>query len=228
MAYQLNAKFFRKSVKVNRAIEITDTEAVIPAVKDSPEIRVPLPNRRLKTREERDQELLEREGRIAALELEIETERKTLLSLVKAFGAAGSGAAEVVVQNLKIKGLMQQRTAISRPDVWIEEIKGLTLKDVFESKRDIRKIGSEVYQMKRRVEPIASLHIDLAAAADAAAVAAAEAEAQQAEAVMAREAAAAIAATAAPIPRTAKAAAQGAIIGRRVIKVKNPSGPPGL
>ena len=56
---------------------------------------------------------------------------------------------------------MNKRSALSRPSQWIEELNGLTLKDVFESKRDVRKIGSTVYQIKRRVEPIESLYVDL-------------------------------------------------------------------
>jgi hypothetical protein len=56
---------------------------------------------------------------------------------------------------------MEKRSVLSRPSRWIEELKGLTFKDVFESKRDVRKIGADVYQIKSRVEPIASLYIDL-------------------------------------------------------------------
>jgi len=229
----MDVKFFRKAKKVNRAVEITDTEAVIPAVKDSPEIRVPLPNRRAKTLQEREAVVRERYAAVETLEVQIENERKKLLDLVKAYRMIGSGAAEVVVQNLKIKGLMEQRSALARPEVWIEEIKGLTLVDIFESKRDIRKIGSKVYQVKRRLEPLASLYIDLGAAAAAAAVAAEEADAAEAEKVMAAEAAATAAATAKAIkasavpvaPTAAQKAATGAIIGqKRTIKVKNPTG----
>ena len=231
----MDARFFRKAKKVNRAVEITDTEAVIPAVKDTPEIRVPLPNRRLKTLEEREAAVRERYAAVEVLEVQIEEERKKLLELVKAFRAIGSGAAEVVVQNLKIKGLMEQRSALARPEVWIESIEGLTLVDVFESKRDTRKIGSDVYQVKRRLEPLASLYVDLGAAAAQAAVVAEETAAQKAAAVMAAEAAAAAAArekqikaTALPVAATAaQKAATGAIIGqKRTIKVKNPSGAP--
>ena len=234
----MDAKFFRKAKKVNRAVEITDTEAVIPAVKDTPEIRVPLPNRRLKTLEEREAAVRERYAAVEVLEVQIEDERKKLLELVKAYRVIGSGAAEVVVQNLKIRSLMEQRSALARPEVWIESIEGLTLVDVFESKRDIRKIGADVYQVKRRLEPLTSLYIDLGAAAAQAAVVAEEATAQKADAVMAAEAAAAAAARekqikatalvpAALAPTAAQKAVTGAIIGqKRTIKVKNPSGAP--
>ena len=83
MASRLDAKFFRKAKKVNRAVEITENQAFIPAVKDSPEVRVSLPNRRLKTIEERKAEIDERLVQISTLEEEIETERKELLSLIK-------------------------------------------------------------------------------------------------------------------------------------------------
>lgn len=203
MASKLDAKFFRKAKKVNRAVEITDNQAFIPAVKDSPEIRVPLPNRRLKTIEERKAEIEERTVQVSALEEEIEVERKTLLTLVKAFHETGS-AASVVAQNLKVKGLMEKRSLLVRPEKWIEELPGLSLKDVFESKRDERKIGSPVYQIKRRIEPITSLYVDLAPD----------------EVVVEEAPAAALAAppAAAPptvAPKTAKEAATGAIIGAK-------------
>ena len=83
MAYQLDAKFFRKAKKVNRAVELTDTHAVIPAVKDSPEIRVTLPNRRIKTVDERTEAIDARFTEISELEEEIETERKRLMDLIQ-------------------------------------------------------------------------------------------------------------------------------------------------
>ena len=172
MAYQLDAKFFRKAKKVNRAVEITDTYAVIPAVKDSPEIRVPLPNRRPKTMEERGEVLEERFSQISELEQEIEVERRRLMELTKAYRAtpvAGvtevAGVAEIVVQNLKIQNLMDRRRSLRYPEAWIESLGGLTLVDVFASKRDARKLDAYVYQVKNRVEPIESLYVDLGAAA---------------------------------------------------------------
>jgi hypothetical protein len=166
MAAQLDAKFFRKAKKVNRAVEITDNQAFIPAVKDSPEIRVNLPNRRPKTFEERTAEIKERMAQISSIEDEIETERKTLLTLVKSYNESGSGVSDVVAQNLKVKGLMEKRSGVARPEKWIEELEGVSFKDIFASKRDDRKIGAPVYQIKRRVEPITSLYVDLGAAAD--------------------------------------------------------------
>lgn len=226
----MDSKFFRTAYKRNRAIEITDNEAIIPAVKDLAEIRVPLPNRRPLTFEERQVILDENKTKIADLEEQIETERKTLLELVKVFKDGGS-TADVVVQNLKIRGLMEERSALARPEVWIEELKGLTLKDVFESKRDVRKVadGASVFQLKRRVEPISSLYVDLAKAASDAAVKAESKEAEVAQAALEAQAAKktaqtakAIKATEAPKPLTA---AEGAIIGqKKSIKVKNPSG----
>jgi hypothetical protein len=214
MASQLDAKFFRKAKKLNRAVEITDNQAFIPAVKDSPEIRVQLPNRRPKTIEERTTELNERTMEIAIVEEQIEVERKALLELVKVFKNGGP-ASEVVAQNLKVKGLMEKRSSLARPAKWIEELSGLSFKDVFASKRDDRKIGAPVYQVKRRVEPITSLYVDLAAA-----VVAAEPIVQAPE----------LPAVKAPVVKTAAEVAQGAIIGqkkRTVIKLgKPPTGPP--
>jgi hypothetical protein len=231
----LDAKFFRKAKRVNRAVEITDTEAIIPAVKDSPEIRVALPNRRLVTFDERKEKLDARNVEISAIEEQIELERKKLMALTKTYKEIRSGVAEIVVQNQKVKELMERRSALSHPEVWIESIKGLTLKDIFESKRDTRKVAdnSELYQVKRRVEPISSLYVDVGVAA-AAAVAKAEGdEAAEIDARIAAEArakaaktAAAIAATAAAPPKPSAQAAQGAIIGKRVIKIKKTPAPP--
>jgi hypothetical protein len=222
MAAQLDAKFFRKAKKVNRAVEITDNQAFIPAVKDSPEIRVPLPNRRPKTIEERTAELSERIVEISGVEEQIEVERKALLELVKAFKSGGP-ASEVVAQNLKVKALMEKRSSLARPAKWIEELEGLSFKDVFASKRDDRKIGTPVYQIKRRVEPISSLYVDLAGEA-----AAAEPEVIAPALLAPKEP------TVKPsAPKTVAEAAQGAIIGqkkRTVIKLgkplPTPSGPP--
>jgi hypothetical protein len=209
MAAQLDVKFFKKAKKVDRAIEITDNEAIIPAVKDSPEIRVKLPNRRLKTFEERLLILEERTNNLTGVEEEIEVERKRLLALVKSFNQTNSGASEVVAQNLKIQGLMEKRSSIDRPEKWIEDLAGLTLKDVFESKRDNRKIGSGaiVYQIKRRVEPISSLYIDFEAEAKAVEPVI-EAPPLETESVQA--------------PKTAEQVAQGVIIGRRTLLKKKP------
>ena len=219
MAAQLDAKFFRKAKKLNRAVEITDNQAFIPAVKDSPEIRVPLPNRRPKTIEERTAELNERMVQISTVEEQVEVERRALLELVKAYNGGGP-ASEVVAQNLKVKALMEKRSSLARPSKLIEELDGISFKDVFASKRDDRKIGAPVYQIKRRVEPISSLYVDLAAEAAAAepAVVAPELPAPKAPTVKAA--------------KTVAEAAQGAIIGqkkRTVIKLGKPppTGAPG-
>ena len=219
MASQLDTKFFRKAKKLNRAVEITDNQAFIPAVKDSPEIRVSLPNRRPKTFEERTAELQERREQISVIEEDIEKERKVLLALVKSFREGGP-VSEVVAQNLKVKGLMEKRSNLDRPEKWIEELESLSFKDVFASKRDDRKIGAPVYQIKRRVEPITSLYIDLAAAA-----AAAEPAVQAPP--LAAPAAGVAAAPSPAKPKTAAEAAQGAIIGQRktILRLKKPSAP---
>lgn len=219
----LDSKFFRKARRSNRAVEITDMEAVIPAVKDAAEIRVPLPNRRIRTFDERKEELDARTVQIRAIEEEIEVERKKLLELVKAYKLVGSGVPDVIAQNQKIKELMERRSALARPGVWIEQIDGLTLVDVFESKRDTRKVadGSPVYQVKRRVEPITSLYVDVGLAAAQAVVQAEDEEAQatQASATQAQTAKA-------TLPKTAAQAAQGAIIGKRVITLKKKTAQP--
>ena len=164
MSFQLDAKFFRRAKKVNRAVEITDMHAFIPAIKDSPEIRVALPNRRPKTMEERQTAIDIRYEQIAELEEEIEVERKQLIELTKTYSSTKSGAADVVVQNLKVQALMEKRKALQYPEIWIETIDGVTLKDVFESKRDTRKVdgGGILQQISHRVEPITSLYVDLA------------------------------------------------------------------
>ena len=169
MAFQLDAKFFRRAKKVNRAVEITDNYAIIPAVKDSPEIRVPLPIRRPLTMEEREAELAKRYEEISEIEKQVEVERKRLMERVQSFRDTKTGAADVVVQNLKVRELVVKRNSILYGEKWVEEIEGLTLKDIFESTRDTRSMGLILYQIKRRVEPITSLYVDLGAAADAAA-----------------------------------------------------------
>jgi hypothetical protein len=228
MASQVNRDFFKKAKKVDRAIELRDNEAVIPAVKERAEVRARLPNRRLLSVEERAAIIQERNASVSALEEEIEVERKVLLSAVKAYESTNSGASDVVSQNLKIKSLMERRSALSRPQRWIESISGLTYKDVFASKRDTRKLfgGEDVFQIKHRLEPITSLYVDLeptsAATATAATATAATATAGTAKSLVATLAsiATAVAAPAAPAPSAAEAA-QGVIIGqKRVIKTK--------
>jgi hypothetical protein len=217
MAARLDAKFFRKAKKLNRAVEITDNQAIIPAVKDSPEVRVPLPNRRLKTIEERKAEFDERYAQISTLEEEIELERKTLLALVKNHKEGGP-ASEVVAQNLKVLGLMERRSALVRPQKWLEEIDGLSLKDVFQSKRDVRKIGSPVYVLKRRLEPITSLYVDLGMAAE---LAEPEVKAPPLPAVKAKSSAPG-AASGAPAPeKTNEDVAKGVIIGQKKTVLKS-------
>ena len=76
-----------------------------------------------------------------------------------------------------------------------------------------------VFQVKRRVEPITSLYVDVGLAAAEAVVKAEGEEAKEAEEAEAAEASAK--AVAKPtVPKTAAEAAQGAIIGKRVITLK--------
>ena len=222
----LDEQFFRKAKKANRAVEITDLEAVIPAAKNLPQVRVPLPNRRERTMEEREEILNKRKEDLAALEERIEDERKKLLALVEAYHG-GAGAAEVVVQNLKIRDLMEQRRTIAYPEVTIKELEGITRKDIFDSKRDIRKVEGVglVYQLAHRIEPIASLYVDLGAAAGAALMKAEEDDAELQAAALAQAAAAAAAKAAAQV-KSPEEAAKGAIIGtRKLIKLKKPTIP---
>jgi hypothetical protein len=230
MASQVNRDFFKKAKKVDRAIEIRDNEAVIPAVKERAEVRARLPNRRLLTIEERASDKEEKKGQLEVLEEEIEVERKILLESVKVYESTKSGASEVVAQNLKVQGLMEKRSMISRPEKWIETLSGLTLRDIFSSKRDDRKIGAEVFQIKRRVEPILSLYVDMegtsgatSGATSAAASGAISAAASGVTAVVPATAAATVAA-----PRTAAEVAEGVIIGKqkRILKSKKTAAAP--
>ena len=223
----LDAKFFKRAKKANRAVEITDLEAVIPATKDLPQVRVPLPNRRELTMEERAEILAKRKGELVALEEEIEVERKKLLALVQSYQGGSGSAAEVVAQNLKIRDLMERRRTMVYPEIWIKTLTGINRTDIFESKRDIRKVegGGVVFQVAHRIEPITSLYTDLGAVAGAALREAEEADAQAAATVVAEKAAKKAATIAAAIPKTAAESAQGAIIGaRKVIKLKKPGG----
>jgi hypothetical protein len=176
--------------------------------------------------EEREEILNKRKEDLAALEERIEDERKKLLALVEAYHG-GAGAAEVVVQNLKIRDLMEQRRTIAYPEVTIKELEGITRKDIFDSKRDIRKVEGVglVYQLAHRIEPIASLYVDLGAAAGAALMKAEEDDAELQAAALAQAAAAAAAKAAAQV-KSPEEAAKGAIIGtRKLIKLKKPTIP---
>jgi len=215
---QVDAKFFRRAKKLNRAVEITDSHAYIPALRDSPEIRVPLPNRRPKTMEERQTALDERAEGIGALDEEIEVERRVLIDLTRKYNTLKSGAAEVVVQNLKIQALMEKRKSLQYPERFIEELTGVTLKDIFQSKRDTRKVdGGKVYQITHRVEPITSLYVDLTGAATGAATA------REDEGTLAAPLASLFTAPAATTkPKTAEESKVGAIIAqtKKVLKLK--------
>lgn len=224
---QVDAKFFRRAKKLNRAVEITDSHAYIPALRDSPEIRVPLPNRRPKTMEERQTALDERVEQIGSLDEEIEVERRALIDLTRKYSALKSGAADVVVQNLKIQALMEKRKSLQYPERFIEELTGVTLKDIFQSKRDTRKVdGGKVYQITHRVEPITSLYVDLTGTSGATG-AATEDEGTVAAPVAAQVASLFAAPTATAKPKTAEETKVGAIIGqtKKVLKLKKTQAP---
>jgi hypothetical protein len=226
MSFQrLDAKFFRRAKKLNRAVEITDSHAYIPAVKEDPEIRVPLPNRRPKTMEERQADLDERFEGIGTLDEEIEVERRALIDLTRKYNTLKTGAADVVVQNLKIQALMEKRKTMQYPERFIEEIKGVTLKDIFQSKRDMRKIeGGILFQIMHRVEPITSLYVDLAggAAATAAEAGGSSDDDTAPASLFSALTATGTTAKATAKPKTAEETKVGAIIGqtKKVLKLK--------
>lgn len=231
----MDIRFFNKAKKANRAVRYTDTEAIIPAVADKPEIRVPLPTRRLKTFEEREATIASRMAQIGPIEEEIETERRELQRRVEAFKAMGTGAADVIVQNQKVRDLMEKRSALARPEVWIHKNDSLTLKDVFGAKRALGVLKYPVWDLKRRVEPISTLYVDIGAAAaaekaqqEAAEGAVLEEARLKQEQKVAAQAAAAAAATEVPQGPTAEQQARtGAIVGqKRKITLKK-TAPPG-
>jgi hypothetical protein len=111
--------------------------------------------------EERTNELTARYEAIDALEEEIERERKSLLAVTATYRELGSGAADVVVQNQKVRDLMERRKKLAYPQIWIEDLGALGRNEIFESKRDTRKLDNKhVFQIKRRLEPVESLYVD--------------------------------------------------------------------
>ena len=110
---------------------------------------------------------------------------------------------------------MEKRTKLSRPEIWIETLPGLLLKDVFASKRDVRKIGADVFQIKRRLEPILSLYVDLEAP---------PVQESSKPSILATLGLASPSLEETVEPRTTAETAQGVIIGqKRVIKTKKAS-----
>jgi len=228
MSFQkLDAKFFRRAKKLNRAVEITDSHAYIPAVRDSPEIRVPLPNRRLKTIEEQQAAIDERFEQIGTLDEEIEVERKVLMDLTKKYNATKTGMADVLVQNLKIQGLMEKRKDLQYPERFIVKIEGVTLKDIFQSKNDMRKVeGGSIFQTKYRIEPITSLYVDLTAEAVSTSRVGGESDDETAPApATALAATVPVPSVTKPKPNPIEVAKVGAIIGqtKKLLKLKKPT-----
>uniref|UniRef100_A0A6C0KC14 Uncharacterized protein n=1 Tax=viral metagenome TaxID=1070528 RepID=A0A6C0KC14_9ZZZZ len=211
MAATLDRQFFRKVTRRRRTLEFTANEVILPAVKDEPEIRVALPNRRERTIDERIEILAERTANVTLLDEEIETERKKLAEIVRRYKAGQAAVSEVVILNESVRGLMERRSTLARPDTWIEGDDTLTYKDIFMRERDLKKLKWEVFMLKRRVEPISSLYVDVVVPVVQGAAAPSAAPAPIAPA----------AAPVAPVaPAAGQAPATGAIIGRRVLKLK--------
>jgi len=211
MAATLDRQFFRKVTRRRRTLEFTANEVILPAVKDEPEIRVALPNRRERTIDERIEILAERTANVTLLDEEIETERKKLAEIVRRYKAGQAAVSEVVILNESVRGLMERRSTLARPDTWIEGDDTLTYKDIFMRERDLKKLKWEVFMLKRRVEPISSLYVDVVVPVVQGTAAPSAAPPSGAP-------------VAAPAPPVASAAGQapatGAIIGRRVLKLK--------
>jgi hypothetical protein len=231
-SYQLNAQFFRRAIKVRHAVELTETQAIIPASKSGPEIRVSLPNYRLRTAEERQAALEVRYEQIRVLEQQIETERKALFALVATFRDLGTGAADIFEKNQQIQTLMESRSKLAYPDSWIENVEGVSLQDIFETKRDLGMVTGGVRQLKKRVEPIETLYVTMGEAKLEEEYAEKESKEAEADEVMAKEAGSAAAATSKALaasvgpslPKPEDKAKQGAIIAKakKTFKLKSP------
>ena len=208
----LDRQFFRKVAKTRKRLEFTTTDAILPAVDDQPEIRVPLPNRRELTMEDREALVLARFDQVRELDEKIEDERKKLADAIRQHKNGAGSVSAVVLLNESVGGMLTQRSLLARPDTWIETVEGLNFKDIFLRARDVRKLGWDVYQLKRRVEPISSLYVDVApiagapVAATVVAPAGAPAPAAQVQAQAPKQ-----------------TAATAAIVGKRVLKLKKAS-----
>jgi len=225
----LDRQFFRKVAKTRKRLEFTATDAILPAVDDQPEIRVPLPNRRELTMEEREALVLARFEQVRELDEKIEDERKKLADAIRQHKNGTGSVSAVVLLNESVGGMLTQRSLLARPDTWIETVEGLNFKDIFLRARDVRKLGWDLYQLKRRVEPISSLYVDVIGASDSVAPAGAAkapgagvAQAQpQAQPQAPAPAASVAASLAADQPQAPKqTAATAAIVGKRVLKLK--------
>ena len=230
MSYQLDAQFFRRAKKVKQAVDLTETQAIIPASKNGPEIRVSLPNYRLRTHEERRAALELRYDEIRGLEEQIETERKALLGVVKTFRELGTGASEIFDKNAIIQTLLDKRSKLSHPSTWIDPISDVTLQDIFETKRDLGKVKWPVMQIKKRVEPIQTLYVTIEESKVESEFAEKELKEIEATEVMEKEANSAITATSKALAASVgpkvlspeESAKEGAIIGKakRSLKIK--------
>jgi hypothetical protein len=213
----LDRQFFRKVAKTRKRLEFTATDAILPAVDDQPEIRVPLPNRRELTMEEREALVLARFEQVRELDEKIEDERKKLADAIRQHKNGTGAVSAVVLLNESVGGMLTQRSLLARPDTWIETVEGLNFKDIFLRARDVRKLGWDLYQLKRRVEPISSLYVDVLGAS----VAAGASVAQAPGASVAQAPASVAQAPAASVAQAPKqTAATAAIVGKRVLKLK--------
>jgi hypothetical protein len=220
----LDRQFFRKVAKTRKRLEFTATDAILPAVDDQPEIRVPLPNRRELTMEEREALVLARFEQVRELDEKIEDERKKLADAIRQHKNGTGSVSAVVLLNESVGGMLTQRSLLARPDTWIETVEGLNFKDIFLRARDVRKLGWDLYQLKRRVEPISSLYVDVLGASDSVAPAGESVAAGAAPAPASVASAPAASVASAPAASVAQApkqtAATAAIVGKRVLKLK--------
>lgn len=214
----LDRQFFRKVAKTRKRLEFTATDAILPAVDDQPEIRVPLPNRRELTMEEREALVLARFEQVRELDEKIEDERKKLADAIRQHKNGTGAVSAVVLLNESVGGMLTQRSLLARPDTWIETVEGLNFKDIFLRARDVRKLGWDLYQLKRRVEPISSLYVDVLGASVATGASVPAAAGVAASVAPAQPQAPAPAASVAQAPK--QTAATAAIVGKRVLKLK--------
>jgi hypothetical protein len=152
----LDSKFFRKAKK--HGLELTETQGIVPA---PTEIRVNLPNYRLRTPEERRAVLETKFDEIKQLEEQIETQRKELLELVTAYREHTSGISEIYGKNEAIQRLLEKRSDTLYAVKWLEEKESVELHEIFETKRPLGKLKTPLFQVKRRTEPLQTLYVTM-------------------------------------------------------------------
>lgn len=214
----LDSKFFRKAKK--HGLELTETQAIVPA---PTEIRVNLPNYRLRTPEERRAVLETKFDEIKQLEEQIETQRKELLELVTAYREHASGMSEIYGKNEAIQRLLEKRSDTLYTVKWLEEKESVELHEIFETKRPLGKLKTPFFQVKRRTEPIQTLYVTIEESKLESEISEKEAKEEEADKVMEKEKEVAksesLAKSTGPKVTSAR---EGAIIGtaKRVFKLK--------